>query len=110
LTLASGLGVLLSALTVAYRDLRIVVPLAMQIWMFATPVLFLQDLGKLGPRTNALLLLNPLHGILVNFRAVTLGTAFDLPALAVSACCSLLVLVLGSFYFRRVERGFADII
>jgi lipopolysaccharide transport system permease protein len=108
--LASGLGILLSALTVAYRDLRIVVPLAVQIWMFATPALFLQDLSKLGSTTGALLSLNPLHGILVNFRAATLGTAFDLPALAVSAAWSVLVLTAGCFYFRRVERGFADII
>jgi lipopolysaccharide transport system permease protein len=108
--LASGLGIILSALTVAYRDLRIVVPLAIQIWMFATPALFMQDLSRLGPLTNSLLFLNPLHGILVNFRAATLGTAFDLPALAMSAVCSMASLLLGCFYFRRVERGFADII
>jgi lipopolysaccharide transport system permease protein len=108
--LSAGLGIFLSALTVAYRDIRIIVPLAIQIWMFATPALFLQDLSKLGPRTGALLFLNPLHGILVNFRASTLGTDFDVSALAVSALCALAVLLLGCFYFRRVERGFADII
>jgi lipopolysaccharide transport system permease protein len=46
----------------------------------------------------------------VNFRAATLGTDFDWPALAVSAACAAAVLVLGCLYFRRVERGFADII
>jgi homopolymeric O-antigen transport system permease protein len=110
LILTAGLGILLSALTVAYRDIRVVVPLAIQIWMFATPALFMQNLSVLGPRVHALLWVNPLHGIVVNFRAATLGSAFDLPALAASACWSVAALLLGSFYFRRVERGFADII
>jgi lipopolysaccharide transport system permease protein len=110
LLLAAGLGIFLSALTVAYRDVRIVVPLAIQLGMYATPAIYLQDPSVLGPRTSALLFLNPLHGIIVNFRAATLGTDFDVPALAVSAASALAVLLLGCFYFRRVERGFADII
>jgi lipopolysaccharide transport system permease protein len=110
LALAAGLGVLLSALSVAYRDVRYVVPLALQIWMFATPALFLQDLAVLGPRMSPWLLLNPLHGVVVNFRAATLDGAFDLPALAVSAAWAAAILLAGCFYFRRVERGFADII
>jgi lipopolysaccharide transport system permease protein len=110
LLLSAGLGILLSALTVAYRDIRIIVPLALQICMYATPALYMQNLNVLGPRTSAWLFLNPLHGVLMNFRAATLGTAFDWPALAVSAACGVAVLLLGCVYFRRVERGFADII
>jgi lipopolysaccharide transport system permease protein len=108
--LAVGLGVLLAALTVAYRDFRVIMPLGLQLWMFATPAIFLQDLAVLGPRTAALLPLNPLHGAVVNFRAATLGGDLDLPALGLSALWAAAALLAGSFYFRRVERGFADII
>ena len=110
-TFALGLGVFLSALTVAYRDFRVIVPLAMQLWMFATPVLYLQNYrAYLGPRQQAALILNPLHGILVNFRAAVLRQDFDWPALGYSALVGVLVLLIGCFYFRRVESTFADII
>ena len=107
---ASSLGVLLSALTVAYRDFKYVVPFTLQMWMFATPAVFLQDLDVLGPRMQPLLFLNPVHGLVVNFRAAVLGQPFDFPALAVSTICGLALFVVSSLYFRRVERGFADII
>lgn len=110
LALAVGLGVLLSAMTVAYRDFKVIVPLALQLWMFATPAIFLQDLSVLGPRMQTVLPLNPLHGVIVNFRAAVVGGPLDLPALVISAFMATLVLLLGCFYFRRVERGFADII
>jgi lipopolysaccharide transport system permease protein len=110
LLVASSLGVLLSALTVEYRDFRYVVPFTLQLWMFATPAVFLQDLDVLGPRMRPLLLLNPVHGLVVNFRAAVLGGSFDFPALAVSALSGLLLFAVSSIYFRRVERGFADII
>jgi lipopolysaccharide transport system permease protein len=108
--LTVGLGSLLAALTVAYRDFRVIVPLTLQLWMFATPAIFLQDLSVLGPRMNSLLLVNPLHGVVVNFRAATLDGAYDAPALGVTALWAVAALLIGCFYFRRVERGFADII
>lgn len=108
--LAAGLGILLAALTVAYRDIKVIVPLALQLGMFATPSIFLQNISVLGPRTQAMLLLNPLHGVIVNFRAAALGGAFDLQALGISAAWAVVLLVFGCMYFRRVERGFADII
>jgi lipopolysaccharide transport system permease protein len=110
LCLAMGLGSLLSALTVSYRDFRVVVPLAIQLWMFATPAIFLQDLSVLGPRVQSLLPLNPLHGVVVNFRGAMVGEPLDWPALLLSAGWAIALLLLGSFYFRRVERGFADLI
>jgi lipopolysaccharide transport system permease protein len=110
LGLIVGLGTLLAAVTVEYRDFRAIVPLALQMWMFATPAIFLQDLTLLGPRTRALLFLNPLHGIVVNFRAAALGGPFDLPAGGISALWAVVLLLGGCFYFRRVERGFADVI
>jgi lipopolysaccharide transport system permease protein len=113
ITLALGLGVFLSAVNVAYRDFRVIVPLALQLWMFATPILYLQNYRAfLGPRQQAILMFNPLHGIIVNFRAAALGHehTFDWPALGFSALVGVLVLLIGCFYFRRVESGFADII
>jgi lipopolysaccharide transport system permease protein len=107
---ASSLGVLLSALTVAYRDFRYVVPFTMQLWMFMTPAIFLQNLEVLGPRMNMFLLLNPVHGLVVNFRAAVVGGPFDLPALVIAAISSLVLFIAASLYFRRVESSFADII
>jgi lipopolysaccharide transport system permease protein len=110
LMLIVGLGTLLAALTVAYRDFRSLVPLAMQLWMFSTPALFFQDLSWQGPRARALTLLNPMHGVLVNFRAAVLGGPFDWPAAGISALWAVALLAAGCIYFRRVERSFVDII
>jgi lipopolysaccharide transport system permease protein len=108
---ALGLGVFLSAVNVAYRDFRVIVPLALQLWMLATPILYLQNYRAfLGPRQQAVLMFNPLHGIIVNFRAAVLRQDFDWPALGFSALVGVLALLIGCFYFRRVESGFADII
>lgn len=106
---ALGMGILLSALTVAYRDFRHVVPFLVQLWMFATPVVYMQ-VDAIGPRGRLLLPLNPAYGVIANFRAATLGTDLDLYSLAVSGGVSVVLLLLGCLYFRRVERGFADII
>jgi lipopolysaccharide transport system permease protein len=111
LVLASGLGVLLAALTVAYRDFRSIVPLALQLWFFGTPAIFLQDWQvTVGERLAPWLWLNPMHGVVVNFRAAAVGGQWEPGALAASACWATAFLVAGCLYFRRVERGFADII
>jgi lipopolysaccharide transport system permease protein len=110
LMLVVGLGTWLSALTVAYRDFKAIVPLAMQLWMFSTPVIFLQDLSIPGPRLRAVMPLNPMHGVIVNFRAATLGGPFDVPAAGIAVVWAVALLVGGCLYFRRVERSFADII
>jgi lipopolysaccharide transport system permease protein len=109
-SLAAGLGVLLAALTVAYRDIKVIVPLALQLGMFATPSIFLQKMSELGPRTKGMLLLNPMHGVILNFRAAALGGTLDLESLGISAAWAVVLLIFGCMYFRRVERGFADII
>jgi lipopolysaccharide transport system permease protein len=105
-----GVGILLSALTVAYRDFRHVVPFLVQLWMFATPAIYLASETAIGGRWRWLLPLNPAHGLILNFRAALLGGQFDWYALAVSGGVGLVLFVSGCFYFRRVERGFADII
>jgi lipopolysaccharide transport system permease protein len=106
---AFGIGTLLSALTVAYRDFRYVVPFMVQLWMFATPCVFM-DASTVGPRWQAILPLNPAYGLILNFRQAALGRPLDTYSLAVSLAVSLLMVAVGCLYFRRVERTFADII
>jgi len=106
---ALGIGILLSALTVAYRDFRYVVPFMVQLWMFATPTIYLHA-DDIGQRWRPLLPLNPAYGLIANFRVAVLGGEFDWYALTVSSVVTLVLFVTGCLYFRRVERGFADII
>jgi lipopolysaccharide transport system permease protein len=107
---ALGVGTLLSALTVAYRDFRYVVPFMVQLWMFATPAVYLETETVVGPRGMAVLPLNPAQGLIINFRAAMLGRPLDWYALGVSMTVSMGLLLIGCLYFRRVERSFADII
>ena len=105
---AMGAGALLSALTVAYRDFRYVVPFGLQLWMFVTPIIY--PVGLVPPEWRGLLALNPMAGLIEGFQAALLGTAFPWPTIAISFASSLLILLVGSLYFRSVERSFADII
>ena len=107
---AMGVGTLLAALTVAYRDFRYVVPFMVQLWMFATPSVYMDPATAAGPRGRLLLPLNPAYGLIANFRAAALDTDIDWYSLLVSAAVSVTLLFVGCFYFRRVERGFADVI
>jgi lipopolysaccharide transport system permease protein len=105
---AVGVGTFLSALTVAYRDFRYVVPFMVQLWMFVTPVVYPASLVPMQWRW--LLYLNPMAGLIENFRAVFLGSAFDFVGLTVSIVVAMVVFVIGVAYFERAERRFADII
>jgi len=105
---ALGVGTLLSALTVAYRDFRYVIPFLVQLWLFATPVIYPASLVPEGWRW--LVFLNPMAGIIEGFRSAFLDRPFDLASLAVSAAVAVLFFLAGVFYFEKVERRFADII
>jgi lipopolysaccharide transport system permease protein len=107
---ALGVGTLLSALTVAYRDFRHVVPFMLQLWMFATPSIYMQANSDAGSRLRYFLPLNPAYGLIANFRQAMLGGAIDGYSLGVSSAVSVTLLTVGCLYFRRVERDFADII
>ena len=107
---ALGVGTFLAALTVAYRDFRYVVPFLTQLWMFATPCIYMQADAVLAPHWRFVLPLNPAYGLIANFRAAALGTSIDLSSLAISSAVSVLLLVVGCLYFRRVESSFADCI
>ncbi len=106
---ASSVSVWLSALNVAYRDVRYAVPFLIQLWLFATPVVYPASL--VPGRFRALFGLNPMAGVVEGFRWGLLGRGHPPWALmGVSAAVALVLLVGGLYHFRRVEHGFADVI
>jgi lipopolysaccharide transport system permease protein len=106
---ALGVGLWFSALTVKYRDVRFVVPFIVQIWMFATPIVYSSTLMPGGWRI--LYGLNPMVGVIEGFRWMLLGTqTHPTPMVVVSAAIAVVTLVWGAFYFRRVEKTFADLV
>ncbi|HEX2980163.1 MAG TPA: ABC transporter permease [Anaerolineaceae bacterium] len=108
---ALGVGLWLATLNVQYRDVRYIVPFLTQFWMYATPAIYSSDLlQKLGEPWISLSGLNPLMGVVEGFRWAMLGMDPPGPMIAVSAVIAVLILVSGLFYFRRVEKGFADVI
>jgi len=110
---ALAAGVWFSALNAKYRDFRYVVPFLATLWMFLSPVAYsTADLaGKLPGAWGWLLGLNPMTGVLEGFRWALLGGALAAPGpLLLSAGVTAVVLVGGLFYFRRMERSFADLL
>lgn len=102
-----GAGLWLAALNVRYRDVRVVTPFLVQLWLLATPIAYPSSLLREPWRTlNGL---NPMAGVVEGVRWALLGTpAFPGPTLLVSTVTSFVVLVGGVLYFRSMERTFAD--
>lgn len=106
---AVGFGIWFSALNVRYRDIQYAVPFLIQIWMFASPVIYPASL--LGEKWSWLLYLNPMSGVIEAIRPAMLANRpIPLDGLAISAVIGFAVFLSGVFYFRRVERHFADVI
>jgi lipopolysaccharide transport system permease protein len=104
-----GVGLWLSALNVEYRDIRYTVPFLVQLWMFATPVAYPSSLLPEPWRT--MYGINPMAGVVEGFRWALLGSGgAPGPMIAVSSVASVLILVSGAFYFRRMEKNFADVV
>ncbi len=109
LVTALGVGLWLSAMNVQYRDIRYTVPFLIQFWMFASPVAYPSSM--VPERWRALYALNPMVGVIEGFRWALLGTnTAPGPLVAVSAVMALVLLVSGAFYFRRMEKTFADVV
>jgi lipopolysaccharide transport system permease protein len=111
---AAGVGTMLAALNVAYRDFRYIIPFLVQLWMYATPTIYL-DLAPANPDSKygwvkQLLPLNPMTGLIASFRAVLFKQDIPWADLGFSACMAIAFFLVGCFYFRRVEDSFADII
>lgn len=103
-----GLGTLLAALNIRYEDVGTVLPVLLQIWMFVSPIVYPSSL--VPPRWAWLYRLNPLAGIIEGFRASLFNLEFDSESLLVSSTGTMLMLILVSFLFRRMEDDFADTI
>ncbi len=106
--MAIGVGMWMSALNVKYRDIRYALPFAIQVWMFATPIIYPSSL--VPDKWRWLFILNPLAGIIEGYRSAIFGTPFDFTSLAVSIVVILAVLIYSAYTFRQMERGFADIV
>jgi lipopolysaccharide transport system permease protein len=109
LTTSLGVGLWLSAMNVEFRDVRYTVPFLTQFWMFATPIAYPSSL--LSEPWRTLYGLNPMVGVVEGFRWALLGTnTAPGSMIIISSLAALVILVGGAFYFRRMERTFADVV
>ncbi len=109
LVTALGVGLWLSAMNVQYRDVRYAVPFLVQFWLFLSPVVYPSSL--VPEQWQLLYGMNPMAGVIEGFRWAMLGTGDGPgPMLAVSVGAALLLLISGAFYFRRMEKTFADVV
>ena len=108
-TTALGVGLWLSALNVRFRDVRYIIPFLTQFWLFATPIAYPSSL--LSEPWRTVYGINPMVGVVEGFRWALLGTDTAPGAMIiVSSLVALCLLVSGVFYFKRVEKYFADVI
>jgi len=104
-----GVGLWFSALNVEFRDVRYVITFVTQLWLFATPIAYPSSMLPEPWRT--IYGLNPMAGVVEGFRWALLGTnTAPGPIIAVSSVMALVILITGAFYFRRMERTFADFV
>jgi lipopolysaccharide transport system permease protein len=103
-----GLGLILSALNVRYRDVKYVVPFFTQMALFLTPVIY--PLRNIPERFRLIAALNPMAGVIEGFRFSLLGSGISWPVVWISFATALLLFVTGLYFFRRLERTFADLI
>jgi len=107
--IATAFSLFLSAMQVRFRDIGVAMPLLLQLWMFATPVVY--PLSAVPQRLREFYALNPLVGVIENFRRVVLqGVEPDFYSLAVSALVAAVLLPITYLYFKRVEATMADVI
>ncbi|MEJ2302672.1 MAG: ABC transporter permease [Anaerolineales bacterium] len=106
---ALGVGLWLSALNVIYRDVGYVLPFLTQFWFYITPVVYSST--EVPDKWRLIYALNPMTGVVEGFRWALLNTeSAPGPMVAVSAVIAVVILISGMFYFRRMERTFADMV
>jgi lipopolysaccharide transport system permease protein len=106
---AVGVGLWLSALNVQYRDIRYAIPFLIQVWMFVSPVIY--PVSLVQGKYQWLLALNPMGGVIHAYRAALLGhQPIDWGLLGLSALIILALFLGGLYYFRRMEKVFADVV
>ena len=103
-----GGGLVLAAVNVKYRDVRYILPFFIQILMFLTPVIYP---ASIAGKYSKLLSINPMTGVIQNARAALLGTApINWLLLLISSFGCLVLLMIGIYVFKKVERYFADVV
>ena len=109
LVTALGVGLWFAALNVLYRDIQYVVPFLVQVWLYATPIVYPTSL--VPERWRTLYAINPMVGVVEGFRWALLGTSTAPgPMILVSAMAALATLLGGLFFFRRMEKSFSDVV
>lgn len=108
LVLTVGVGILLAALNVKFRDIKQLLPFAIQLWLFVSPVFY--SLKLLPENLVWLWKINPLSGALENFRAALFGLDFDIIGISLSVIVTITVFLGALYVFRRMEDDFADVI
>jgi lipopolysaccharide transport system permease protein len=103
-----ALSLCFAALNIKYRDVGTVLPVLLQLWMFASPIIY--PVSLVDPKWRLAYSLNPLAGIVGGFRAALLGSELDVRSLLISAVITLTLLVYATFVFRRMEDQFADVV
>ena len=103
-----GFGLLLAALNVKYRDVKHAIPFILQIWMFASPVVYSASI--VPPKYQLVAAFNPMVGLISAFRGCLMATPVNLEVVAVSTLVSGLVFIIGLAFFLRVQSQFADIV
>jgi lipopolysaccharide transport system permease protein len=105
---AAGVGLFLAALNVQYRDVKYVTPFLVQVWMYASPIVY--PMSMVPEQYRHLYALNPMAGAIDGFRSTLLGTgAVDWSTLGISLLSAGLLFLAGAVYFRRMEQVFADV-
>ena len=105
--LGLGVGILISSLTTKYRDLIFAMTFAVQLWMYATPVVY--PLSVIPEKYRLFVAINPMTSIVESFRAAFLGTStIELTHIAISGTITVLIFIAGVIMFTRVEKTFMD--
>ncbi|PYP90369.1 MAG: phosphate ABC transporter permease [Blastocatellia bacterium AA13] len=103
-----GIGIWLSALNVRYRDVRYALPFLIQIWMFVSPIIYPSSL--VPHEWRWMMILNPLTGIIEGYRACLFNHPLQWPALGYSTAVTILIFLFACYWFRKMERNFAEFI
>jgi len=109
LVTALGVGLWLSAMNVIYRDIGYIIPFLTQLWFYITPIVY--PSSDIPEKWRLVYALNPMVGVVEGFRWALLDTdTAPGPMVAVSAAIAIVIMMTGLFYFRRMERTFADMV
>ena len=108
MTLALGIGLIGAAINVFYRDIKHLFTLGLQLWLYASPVIY--PIDRVPERFRSLYYLNPMAGVITSYRDVLLYQQLPSTPLLISAVMAVAILVIGYWFFKRVEFQFADVV